>query len=372
MKYYLSLFVVCLLFLSCQQKNQEQTVVENKNYEVKYAKLFKVDKQEAYTLVTVLNPWNDNSILQQYALADDVKQVPDSLRNVRIVKTPLTRVAATSLISCTILDELRSLDLVVGICEPENIPIEEIQTGLTSGKIVDLGKADKMNPERTMILDPEVIFVAPIPGQTYGGIERTGITLVESLDYMEEDALGRAEWLRFFSLFVGEESLGDSIFNDIEKNYLAIKEEVSTVEHRPTTFFDMKYGNAWYTPGGSSFMARMVADAGGQYVWTDERTGADPFSFEQVLTKAENADVWIIRYGMPHDYTLSSLRKEFELYSHFSAFKNKNVYACNLNRSDYYRDLPIHPEWVLQDLAKIFHPDLFPDYSTRYFKKLAD
>lgn len=371
MKYYLSILSLCLLFVSCT--NRETKNIENQNYDVKYAKLFKVDKQDGYTLVSVLNPWGENTILQQYALADDVSLIPDSLKNVRIVKTPLTTVGATSLISCSILDELQSIDLVKGVCEPEIISIKAIQDGLQSGKVIDLGKADKMNIEKSIALNPNVIFAAPIPGMTYGGIEKTGITLVESVDYMEEDPLGRAEWIRFFSLFVGKEALGDSIFNEIEKNYLEIKNQVTKIEKKPTVLLDMKYGNVWYMPGGKSFMSRMIADAGGDYLWKDdETTGASPLSFEQVLSKGENADIWVIRYGNPKDYTMSSLKKEYDLYSHFSAFKNKNVFASNLTYSEFYKDLPVHPEWILKDLAKLFHPTLYENYEPKYFKKLED
>lgn len=371
MKYYLSIFSLCLIFISCT--NTAQKEVQNQNYDVKYAKLFKVEKQDGYTLVSVLNPWVKGNVLQQYALADDVSLIPDSLKNVRIVKTPLSKVGATSLISCSILDELQSIGLIAGICEPENISIKEIQDGLQTGKVVDLGKADKMNIEKSIALNPDVIFTAPIPGMTYGGIEKTGITLVESVDYMEEDPLGRAEWIRFFSLFVGKENLGDSIFNEIEKNYLDIKNQVAKVEKKPTVLLDMKYGNVWYMPGGNSFMSRMIADAGGDYMWKDDpTTGAAPLSFEQVLSKAENADIWVVRYGNPKDYTLSSLKKEYDLYSHFSAFKNRNVFASNLTYSDFYKDLPVHPEWILKDLAKLFHSDLYPDYQTKYFTRMKD
>lgn len=361
----------CVVLFSCGKADKKE--LQNQNYEVKYAKLFKVDKQEGYTLVSVLNPWVDKTVLQQYALADDVSLIPDSLKNVRIVKTPLTKVAATSLISCSILDELGKLSIVSGVCEPENISIAAIKEGVSDGSVINLGMADKMNVEQTIALNPEVIFVAPIPGMTYGGIEKTNITLVESVDYMEEDPLGRAEWIRFFSLFVGEETKGDSIFNLIEKNYLEIKNQVDSIDKKPTVLLDMKYGNVWYMPGGRSFMSRMIADAGGDYLWkNDETTGASPLSFEQVLDKGEDADIWIIRYGNPKDYTLTSLKKEFDLYSHFSAYKNKQVFASNLTYSDFYKDLPVHPEWILKDLAKLLHPSLFEDYESKYFKQMEE
>ena len=38
----------------------------------------------------------------------------------------------------------------------------------------------------------------------------------------------------------------------------------------------------------------------------------------------------------------------------------------------YYEETPFHPEWLLEDLIKIFHPDVAKAEGGRYFRKLAD
>jgi len=135
---------------------------------------------------------------------------------------------------------------------------------------------------------------------------------------------------------------------------------------------DTRYMGSWNMTGGKSYMASMLADAGGAYPWADDNTTTTflPLSFEAVLDKAGDADVWLIRYFAPEDLTYSSLEKEYKPYSYFGAFKQKNVYGCNTMYSTYYEDLPIHPDYILKDFAKIFHPDIFPDYQLKYYKKL--
>ena len=97
-----------------------------------------------------------------------------------------------------------------------------------------------------------------------------------------------------------------------------------------------------------------------------------PLAFESVLDKAGEADFWIIKYNWPKDMTYQSLEKEYKPYSHFKAFKEKNIYGCNTAYSSYYEDLPIHPDYILKDMAYIFHPELFPGYTPKYYKKIGE
>ena len=66
------------------------------------------------------------------------------------------------------------------------------------------------------------------------------------------------------------------------------------------------------------------------------------------------------------------LEKEFAPYAGFRAFKERNIYGCNTNRVPFYEETPFHPDWLLKDLIKIFHPSLLDGYELRYYKKLSE
>ena len=126
-------------------------------------------------------------------------------------------------------------------------------------------------------------------------------------------------------------------------------------------------------PGGRSFMSNMLFDAGAIYPWNEDKsTSYMPLNFEIVFDKAGEADIWIIKYNTPSDMTYASLEKEYKPYSYFKAFKSKNIYGCNTAYSTYYEDLPIHPDYILKDMASVFHPDLFPDYKPKYYKRISE
>ena len=73
-------------------------------------------------------------------------------------------------------------------------------------RIVDCGNG--MNPDIEKIIDlrPDAIMLSPFENSGgYGRVGKLGVPVIECADYMETSPLGRAEWLRFYGLLVGQE-----------------------------------------------------------------------------------------------------------------------------------------------------------------------
>ena len=207
----------------------------------------------------------------------------------------------------------------------------------------------------------------------YGRVEKLNIPIIECADYMETSVLGRAEWMRFYGMLFGKQAQGDSLFANVEKEYLSLKKQVVNALPKPSVICDLKSGSAWYMPGGKSTTAGFYADAGGEYILKNENhSGSVPLAFETVFDKGQNADFWLIKYNQPTNMTYRQLAKEYMPYSGFRAFKQHQVYGCNTNTVPFYEESPFHPDYLLKDLIKIFHPTLFDGYQLRYFTKLAD
>ncbi|NDW18042.1 ABC transporter substrate-binding protein [Dysgonomonas sp. 216] len=371
---YIAFFIAIVFFVSCNTNTNKGSIQECADvYHIEYAKGFDIKKYENYTEVTVNDPWDSTKILQKYILVDRDNSVPDNLPEGTLIRTPLTSVAAYSTIHCTVLSELNMLNIVKGVCEPHFVDIDYIQKGVKNGTIEDLGMASNPNIEKIILVDPDAIMATPIHGLPYGSIAKTKIPMIETPDYMESSPLGRAEWIKFYSAFIGKEQLADSIFKQTVERYNTIKDKMASINYRPTVFSDHRYGNVWYTAGGKSYMGNMLKDAGANYIWSDnENTGSLPLSFEEVLDKAGEAQFWLIKYNQPNNLSYKQLEEEYKPYSNFAAFKNKNIYGCNTGYATYYEDLPIHPDYVLEELAHIFHPEIFPDYRPKYYNKLED
>lgn len=377
MRHSFILFLSVVLFAACSGKSSQtgdhNSGNEDSVYTVRYAKGFKVKILPEYKEVTVVDPWDSTKILQRYILVDKKKSLPKNLPEGTVIRTPLSRVVAYSTIHCATLNEIGVISTIKGVCEPKYIDIDFIKDGIKNGTIADLGQAANPVIEKIVDVDPEAILATPIQGRTYGSVDKAGIPIIETPDYMEPLPLGRAEWIRFYSLFFETEETTDSLFDTTVSNYNAIKETVAKVTERPSVFLDLMYGNVWYTSGGESFISRMLSDAGATYAWHDNgKVESIPLAFEQVLEHAGETEYWLIKYNNPIDMTYASLAKEYKPYSYFSAYKNRKIYECNAGKTPYYEDLPIHPDYILQDFAYVFHPELFPAYVPRYYKPMKE
>jgi iron complex transport system substrate-binding protein len=133
------------------------------------------------------------------------------------------------------------------------------------------------------------------------------------------------------------------------------------------------YQDQWYMPQGGSWGALFLKDAGADYLWAKrDGTGSISLSFETVLEKAENADIWI----GPSQYTsLNEMKEANPHYAQFKSYKNKQVYSYSTKKGEtggllYFELAPNRPDLVLKDLISIMHPELLPGYQLNFFEKL--
>jgi iron complex transport system substrate-binding protein len=302
----------------------------------------------------VKNPWDTTKILQKYILVDKTKPQPENLPEGTVVKIPVENIACFYSIDASIIQSLGDEHKIKAIAETQYVKLPFLVAGLKEGKIADIGNSKSLNIERLMDISPDIIIVSSLGS---GNLETTGIVIVENMADKEETPLGRAEWIRFIAAFLQKDEEAETIMNDIADRYSQLVEKVKTVDFRPTVFCERKYGQVWWIPGGNSYMAHFLKDAGADYTWKETpETGSLEFSFETIYDKAENADYWLIRSG--NDITYQDLKKEFEPYSYFKAWKEKQIILSNTIKNDYYETGMINPDWVLADLIYIFHPEL--------------
>lgn len=367
--------ILCLLLSACGGRKQSSSPEsEGDTLTLKYAKNLCIVKYNDYTLATLRNPWDTTKVLRTYILTDKSKPQPSSLPQGTLVQVPLSRSLVYSSVHCSLLDELEAVNQIKGVCDLSYISIPSIQEGCRSGKITNAGNSMSPDIEKIIDMHPDAILLSPYENSNgYGRIEKLNIPIIECADYMETSPLGRAEWMRFFGLLYGCEHKTDSLFAQVEKEYSDIKSKTSSLSERPSVFSELKIGSTWYVAGGNSTTSRFFADAGARYVFSQlPQSGSVALSAEAVLDKAQNADFWLIKYNQDKDKTYTELKKEDVLYAQFEAFKNRQIYGCNTHYIRFYEESPFHPEYLLKDFVKIFHPELLPDYQSRYFHSLNE
>ena len=377
-KILLSAYIVTwvLLLSACGGGSKTSSLqAEGDTVRMKYSSLLQIVKHADYTVVTIRNPWDTLKVLHTYLLADREKPLPEHLPEGTVVRTPLQKSVIYSSVHCSLWSELDELKGIGGVCGLEYIKLPQIQEGCRNGSIVNV--SNSMNPDIECIIDlrPDAILLSPFENSGgYGRVGKLNIPIIECADYMETSALGRAEWMRLYGLLLGKEAQADSLFAGIEKEYLTLTQQVKSQNlKRPTVISEMKNSSAWYIPGGNSTMGRLYQDAGADYVFASlSNSGSVPLAFETVFDRGGNADIWLIKYNQPQDKTYSELERDYAPYARFKAFQDRKVYGCNTNHVPFYEESPFHPELLLKDLIKIFHPELLPDYDLKYFSNLAE
>ena len=375
-KFLLSAHIVTLVLLlsACGGGSKTSSAFEGEILPLKYAENLTLIPGEGYTEAILRNPWDTTSILRTYILVDKNKEVPDHLPEGTLVRTPLSKALVYTATHCHLIHELGAVKSIGGICEIQYIKVPEIVEGCQNGTIVNAGEGTNPDIEKIIDLHPDALLLSPYENSGgHGQVEKLKIPIIECADYMETSALGSAEWIRFYGLLFGQEALADSIFAEVEKNYNEWKALATAQPVKPRLMCEVKSGSAWYVSGGRSTTGKLYADAGADYVFASyPNAGGVPLSFETVFDKAQDADVWLMKYNHPKDKTYQSLQEDYAPYANFKAFKDKNIYHCNTAYRPYYEDFPFHPDRVLKDLIKIFHPSLLPEYELKYFSKLAE
>ena len=369
---FLILVSLILLLAGCHRNKISETH-EGKEIRFDYAKLIRVWECDGFKKMEIRNPWDTTCLLQTYLLVDKTKEIPANCPDGVVVRVPLEKSAVFTTVHCSLIEELGAVNSISGICELEYITNPNIISLTQSGKIVDFGSSMSPDIEKIITVSPDAILLSPFNNSGgHGGLDKLGIPIVECADYMESDPLGRAEWIRVYGMLFGKESEADSIFSKVTETYTQIEKEAQqeTGSH-PSLLYGLDNGGSWFIPGGKSYMAKMFASAGANYIFGETtHSGAEPFAFETVYDKGCNADIWLILGMEVADKTYKDLQR----FSNFKSYKEKRVYACNTTKTSFFDEIPFHPERLLKDLYVIFHSEKYGDVNEylHYYRKLAE
>jgi iron complex transport system substrate-binding protein len=267
-------------------------------------------------------------------------------------------------------------DQLIGVANPELSNDPKIKELVRGGKVTAVQSGAGLDLESILLLKPDLILSFSIGESSYDihpKLERAKLPVVLTSGYMESDPLARSEWIKVIASFVNKEEKANEVFSGIAERYEALRELTKSITVRPEVFSNAPFSGVWHLPGGQSYNARAFADAGANYLWADNKSsGGVPFDFEVILMKAANADVWI----NPGSYeSRSALLGHDERFTGFRAFREGHVYN-NIKRvnehggNDMWERGINHPDEVLADLIKIFHPELLPNHEFIYYEQL--
>ncbi len=353
-----------------KQKKVDSSVTENQ-----FAKHFNLSKKDGYTLMEIKNPWVDAQGIQyQYAVIHDKDAIiPD---NIQAFRENPQRVAAISTTHIAFIEELDKLEHVVAVSDKQYVYSSRFHELDSLNGISEVGFDTNLNIEKLLQLKVELVFLYGISNEIEPlrrKLLRAGIVPVMIGEYMEQHPLGKAEWIKVFGTVFGKQNLAGQMFDSIVGEYTMLKEKTAKLKEKPAVFTGMPWNDTWHTPGGKTYTAQLIADAGGEYVFAGDTNSINyQYDTEIVFQRAGKADVWI---NPGTTQSLDDIAGKDERLKLFKPYENARVYNNNKRSlrgggSDYMESGVVNPHLILKDLIMVFHPELVADSNFYYYKKL--
>ncbi len=374
----------CLIILfivsACKDVTKSEILYssETNELELKYAEGFKINTSTHHNTIEITKAWPEAEKNYTYLVLTKEQAAKTTFNKEDydgVIITPITKTVVTSTTHIPALELLSVEQTLVGFPGTDYVSSKKTRKLIDDGKVRELGKNEGINTEVLLELNPDVVVGFGVDGvnKTFETIKKAGIPVIYNGDWVESSALAKAEWIKFFGILFNKEKEADSIFNKIETDYLEAKTIAKKAKKKPTVLSGAMHKDVWYLPNGSSPEAQFLKDANVNYLWRDTTgNGSLALSFEVVLEKAKDADLWL----SPSYYSsFEQLEKVSSLYTNFEAFKNKSIYSFTNTTGEtggvlYYELGTARPDLVLKDLIKICHPELLENYEPFFFKRL--
>ena len=342
---------------------------------VEFAKGFTIKKYDDITLLTVSDPWQGaQNVVYRYVLAPKDKDIPPKFLQYTVIRTPVERVICLSTTHIAMLSALGLTSSIKALSGTAFVSDSTVRKAIDEGKIVDIGHSQGLNFEKIISLNPDLIFAYGVDRGYAGSLARLaglGQTIVFNAEYLERTALGKAEWIKFMAAFFDREEQATEKFNAIRDEYQSLQNLASDRERKPKILSGLPWQGIWHIPGGDTWMAAMIADAGGEYIWRENSSRESiPISIEAIIYQGNAADIWI-NAGAAR--SLAEIRSVDERLSILKTFQTGAVYNNNARANggnDFFESGVVYPHIILKDMIKIFHPDLLPEHELYYYVKL--
>ncbi len=220
----------------------------------------------------------------------------------------------------------------------EDWSLPDVQSAMDAGAVLYAGKYAAPDYElllsegTALAVENTMIYHSP---ETKEKLEELGIPVLVERSSYESHPLGRLEWIKLYGLLTGKTAEAEAFFDE----QAALAESVFAREStgRTAAFFFLTANGGVNVRRPEDYIAKMIALAGGRYVFADPAGDGSARSTMNMQTEdfyagARDADVLIynatIDGGMD---TLGQLLEKAEWLADFKAVQNGNVWCTEAN-----------------------------------------
>lgn len=372
-------FGLSLLLSSCGQRTEatlaDYTVAV---YAPVYATGFGIIGSERMksTILQTKNPWQGAEGTETMLfLARDGEQPPKGFRG-QVVEAGARRIVCMSSTHVALLDATGAADRVVAVSGRDQIVNEYVATH--KELVAEVGYDGNVNYEALLAQSPDLVLLFGVNAAS--GMEpklrEMGIPFAYVGEYLEVSPLGKAEWMVALSEITDSRTKGEAAFAPIPERYGRLRERVSDLtEKDPKVMINTPYGGSWFMASASSYVARLIADAGGDYVYRKNTSDRSlPIDLEEAYQLASDADVWI---NVGNFRSIAEFQSRLPKFTGIPCVVRGAVFNCDKRTNssggnDYWESGVVRPDVVLHDLIAIFHPEVLDsvDRELYYYRRL--
>ena len=370
------IFLISLIALSCNNTQRSNPIYSVDLYSPEYSLGFtiKSSNDTSNVIISVLNPWqgSKDAYSELIILKDDSDMDLNRNRSENSIFNEAKRIICMSSTHIAMLDALGATDRIVGVSGKQYVSNPAIRL---NDSIKDIGYEGNFDYETILNLRPDLILLFSVNGASAiePKLKEFGIPYLYIGDYVEKSPLGKSEWLVPVAEIIGKRKNGIDLFNRIKTNYNNLKDSVAlSTDIKPKVMVNAPFGDSWFMPSTDSYVAQMIKDAGGEYIYkVNSGNTSLPIDLETALSLVSESDLWI-NIGAVKD--LNEFKTLFPKFINSDCVIKGNLYNNNKRSTpgggnDSYETGAVFQDSLLRDMITIFHPELL-DEELSFYKKL--
>ncbi|MCF0218356.1 MAG: ABC transporter substrate-binding protein [Muribaculaceae bacterium] len=368
--------LLLLALVSCGSRQSQKELKDFVEvYTPSYAKGFSIlgSPNAESVILEMRNPWQGaRDEVRRVFIRRGNEEAPAGFDGT-VVDAAIERIVCMSSSHVAMLRALDDVEKLVGMSCLDYVSDSIVNSRLD--KIVEIGYETNVNYENLVAVNPDVVLLYGVecasPMETK--LKSLGIPYIYIGDYLEDSPLGKAEWIVAISEIMGKRQQGEQVFAAIPEKYNRLKALADSLPERPVVMLNTPYADSWVMPPVTSYSARLISDAGGKYVCANLKNDKLlTVGVEEAWQMAKNADVWLQTGAISR---LDDLKAACPRFVDTKPILTGNVWNCDLKNNshggnDYWESGVIHPDLILRDLIKIFHPEVLKDEPFVYYRKI--
>lgn len=296
----------------------------------------------------------------------DLEKNGDTLASVVLANPNNETIACQSTTHVTYLEALQKGDLINACAFADRLASPALQQRVNSGQLINLTPGGELDKELLWASGARYFFVYPFDKLAPDIAPKDKMTVVPISEYLESHPLARAEWIKVFGLFTGQSEKANELFLGIKNRYQQKKLENKSSQ-KPTVFFGSKEGEIWYAGPANSYIAQLINDAGGQYLFNDVQEKSNiRLSQEEMIERTWDVDFFgamVYQDVNPSTQQIADLAPGLQ---NAPTFQGQRLFYCNAALNDFFGQALLEPDILLSELSHIFQKKS-PQEGARYF-----